>query len=257
MDFASVPVGGGDVTVSMAKVAPENPPPAGQWFLNVNWDISTGMGGFTAQVVFHYDEGDLPSGIGESDLAGAYRWDGSFWDGPLGTLDTDANTVTVLGVIAFSDWALGGNNPTAVDLVRFEAISDKDAIRVEWETTMEIDNVGFNLYRRGAQDGPYVKLNDLLIPAQNPGQTWGSAYAWLDEDVVPGATYYYKLEDVEVEGISTFHGPVSTTALDAPTASMLTAFATRGGDSVVWTVGGLGALVIGVLVWRRRHGQSR
>jgi hypothetical protein len=39
----------------------------------------------------------------------------------------------------------------------------------------------------------------------------GASYAYTDADVVQGVTYYYKLEDVDVHGVSAFHGPVSAT----------------------------------------------
>ena len=59
--------------------------------------------------------------------------------------------------------------PTAVELARFEGWPEGMAIHVEWETVTEIDNLGFNLYRADAPDGPYVKLNEELIPSQAPG----------------------------------------------------------------------------------------
>jgi hypothetical protein len=102
--------------------------------------------------------------------------------------------------------------PTAVKLVRFEAGPDGTAIHVEWETASEIDNLGFNLYRSGTENGPWVRLNDAIIPSKAPGSPGGAVYTWQDDDVVPGATYYYRLEDVDVFGTSTFHGPVSATA---------------------------------------------
>jgi hypothetical protein len=49
-----------------------------------------------------------------------------------------------------------------------------------------------------------------LIPAQGSADT-GVSYDYTDTDVVTGVTYYYKLEDVDIHGVSTFHGPVSAT----------------------------------------------
>jgi hypothetical protein len=102
--------------------------------------------------------------------------------------------------------------PTAVKLVRFEAEPESAEIHVEWETASEIDNLGFNLYRAGAESGPWVRLNDAIIPSKAPGAVGGAVYAWLDDGVVPGVTYYYRLEAIDVYGTSTFHGPISATA---------------------------------------------
>jgi len=100
--------------------------------------------------------------------------------------------------------------PTAVNLTRFEAIPQDNAIRLEWETATELDNLGFNLYRSESASGARMMLNNNLIPAQAPGSTVGAAYAWLDQTVsaAPGI-YYYWLEDLDVYGNTTLHGPVS------------------------------------------------
>ena len=39
----------------------------------------------------------------------------------------------------------------------------------------------------------------------------GASYTYTDTDVVKGVTYYYQLEDVDIHGVSAFHGPVSAT----------------------------------------------
>jgi hypothetical protein len=103
--------------------------------------------------------------------------------------------------------------PTAVALMRFEAMGERGGgIRVEWETANEIDNVGFYLYRARTPDGPFVQLNEAIIPSQSPGGSGGGVYSWLDEVVRPGVTYYYKLEAVDVQGAGTLYGPVSAVA---------------------------------------------
>ena len=82
---------------------------------------------------------------------------------------------------------------------------------VEWTTESEVDMAGFNLYRSESPDGPYVKVNAALIPgASDP--LLGGKYAYTDTNVVAGRTYYYKLEDVELGGTTTLHGPIEVVA---------------------------------------------
>ena len=79
-----------------------------------------------------------------------------------------------------------------------------------WETKSEIDNAGFNIYRAESEDGEYVKINDnLILAAGSP--TEGASYKFVDGDVNNRKTYYYKLEDIDLNGVSTMHGPVSAT----------------------------------------------
>jgi hypothetical protein len=96
---------------------------------------------------------------------------------------------------------------TLVALASFTATPYDGYVLVEWETASEIDNEGFNLWRSETRDGQYVQLNAALIPARG-GPTLGASYTYEDADVTDGVTYYYKLEDVDTHGTSTFHGPV-------------------------------------------------
>ena len=57
-----------------------------------------------------------------------------------------------------------------------------------------------------------------LIAQPGAGFAVGAVYVWLDEAVQAGLTYHYKLEDVDIYGHTTLHGPVQVgngPALDA------------------------------------------
>jgi len=82
---------------------------------------------------------------------------------------------------------------------------------VDWSTESEVNLAGFNLYRSDDPQGPYLKVNDALIPASRDPVTGGS-YAYADTTVAAALTYYYKLEDVELDGSSTMHGPIEAVA---------------------------------------------
>ncbi len=99
-------------------------------------------------------------------------------------------------------------DPTLVNLTRFDATPQGSAVQVEWETSAEIDNAGFHLWRSKTEDREYTRITDNLIAAQG-GATFGAIYSYEDYDVIFGKTYYYKLEDIDYNGVSTFHGPVS------------------------------------------------
>ena len=103
------------------------------------------------------------------------------------------------------------DSPTAVSLISFEALPVGGDIRLAWETASETDNAGFHIHRSDTEDGPYARITETIIPAEG-GATWGASYAWVDEDVFPGKTYYYKLEDIDNSGNNTMHGPESATA---------------------------------------------
>ena len=99
-------------------------------------------------------------------------------------------------------------DPTAVDLVRFDAVPVDDGVWIEWETSSETDNLGFNLYRSLSEEGSYEKVTARLIPGLGSSPR-GASYSYRDTGLSNGETYFYKLEYIYLNAISTFHGPIS------------------------------------------------
>jgi hypothetical protein len=112
------------------------------------------------------------------------------------------------------DSAAIGNCPTAVRLASLSATLQDDAVRIEWESAVEVDLLGYHLHRSESLDGAYVRLNGSLIPSQAAGSLSGAGYDWADRDVQPHTSYYYRLESVSVLGKRTFHGPVRVSVGD-------------------------------------------
>ena len=104
----------------------------------------------------------------------------------------------------------GENSQTLITLASFTATPYDGHVLMQWETASEMDNAGFNLWRSEAEAVPYTQLNDDLIPARG-GPTTGASYGYNDERLTNGMTYWYKLEDVDIHGVSAFYGPVSAT----------------------------------------------
>ena len=128
---------------------------------------------------------------------------------------SDGKTTTTSPV-----WRFTAGAPLAVALASFEATPQSDHVLVAWETESEINNRGFNLYRATTPTGPQQQLNAALIPSQSPGSGQGYAYTYDDLAVQPGQTYWYWLEDLDLSGATTLHGPVSV-VFNAPTAVTL------------------------------------
>jgi hypothetical protein len=115
------------------------------------------------------------------------------------------------GSESFVNMPPGEDPPTAITLVSFSAAAGLGSATVAWETGTEIDNAGFNLYRAAGPDGPYVKVNDGLVAAKGDA-VGGASYSYLDAGLSAG-TYYYLLEDLDLNGTTTRHGPVSAAVL--------------------------------------------
>lgn len=101
--------------------------------------------------------------------------------------------------------------PTSVRLVSLTATTDGASVILNWRTKEEVRNLGFNVYRDIS--GERTRLNTSLIAGSavrthmSLAQHSASAYQWVDDAPVPGATYV--VEDVSVSGVRTWNGPVS------------------------------------------------
>jgi hypothetical protein len=206
------------------------------------------------QVRLYARTADELNGVAEGDLA-AFRHSTSWVE-----LTTNRSTGNI-GVYSyaqgdtpgFSDFLLGetGNGPTAVTLSSFSAEWAGDEVVVTWETAMEIDTVGFNLWR-STDGGTYEQVNASLIPATALGGGMGGTYEYVDADVAPGETYAYKLEELEIDGSQNWYGPVST-GEESPTAVALRALAT---EQLGWLPVAAGLAVtaaLGVALVKRRR----
>lgn len=99
-------------------------------------------------------------------------------------------------------------NNNNVELKYFTAESTPRGVKLSWDAE-EFETAGYNLYRRRS-DGLAVKTADDLdnYTIINGGLIVGTPpYVYVDNDLVEG-TYEYVLEDIDINGKSTRHGPV-------------------------------------------------
>ena len=109
-------------------------------------------------------------------------------------------------------------SPTLIELEYFDAVGQDSSVLIQWGTASEVDTEGFNILRSTEEDGEYAQINEAIIPAEG-GLLSGADYEYVDNDVENGTTYWYKLEDVNIHGNGTLHGPVAATPLMQPWAA--------------------------------------
>jgi hypothetical protein len=107
-----------------------------------------------------------------------------------------SGVIILIGVILSLYWLIFNKN---------------SAVVVQWNTESEIDTAGFYLYRSISKEGPFEQINNALILASSDKFTGGS-YTYDDKDVIAGQTYFYQLEDVDLAGNTSIHGPIEVTA---------------------------------------------
>ncbi len=109
-------------------------------------------------------------------------------------------------------------SPTLARLKAFTATGYDEGVSLEWQTGFEVDNLGFHIYRDEA--GKRTQLNPQLVAgsalvAGSVAIGAGRSYSWWDGGIADCGTRIgdcqnaqYWLEDVDLNGVSTWHGPV-------------------------------------------------
>jgi hypothetical protein len=125
-----------------------------------------------------------------------------------------------------SDWtvpgtrSLGAANPgqddssLPVEMVSFAAVAGDRLVQIRWETASEKNNLGFILKRATAREGNYNQIasyethEDELKGLGTSGS--GKKYSFTDNSFLlqNGTTYFYKLYDVDYDGVITEYGQI-------------------------------------------------
>jgi len=77
-------------------------------------------------------------------------------------------------------------------------------VTLRWSTGSELNNIGFNVIRSRSSSGRYEKINPQFISPRSDGQ-----YVFVDAAVEAGGRYFYKLQDIDLQGNVNEHGPVA------------------------------------------------
>jgi uncharacterized repeat protein (TIGR01451 family) len=131
------------------------------------------------------------------------------------------NTATFTSTIEF---------PNVVKLNSFTAAQNGTGVLLSWNSGGELHNLGYNVYRDSG--GAKVQLNPSLIAGsallmrEVLEQHAAKTYGWIDRLPVNGGVYW--LEDVDLNGTRTMHGPIAVEA--GPATPQAFARATTIGD---------------------------
>ncbi|MCR9204768.1 MAG: C25 family cysteine peptidase, partial [Halobacteriovoraceae bacterium] len=121
------------------------------------------------------------------------------------------------------------NMSSAQSAVSFEYLKSKNyngAVDVLWSTAIELNHLGFNVYRSNIDGSNFTRVNNFLIMNFNSSGLNRGVYRFTDYDVENGEIYQYFVEDVENDLVTTsLHGPV----VGAPESDLPSPGASDGG----------------------------
>jgi hypothetical protein len=214
-DFA---VSSDDAVLSALDVSVSNT--ANAWFASTSiartWTTS---GTFTDNLSVHLTYPETESSSATMKVWVRDEGDDGPWIliGTYATVDNgDTRTITIPGVTTINgsltanlQWTISEIDQTLpVELSTFLAyVTPQNYIMLEWVTQSETDVSGFYIYRSMYNELTTADRINIFIDATNTSLE--TSYIFTDREAVPGHTWYYWLQHIELSGEIVFHGPVS------------------------------------------------
>ncbi|MDB5267334.1 MAG: hypothetical protein JWP58_374 [Hymenobacter sp.] len=125
---------------------------------------------------------------------------GGLWRPEGGTVS--ANTFTLTNLTHLSDWTLGNRAaPLPVTLTRFDAERQGQQAILTWATATEQNSKGFAV--QVSADGREFSTAGFVASA-NANNTQPQAYRFVDTPASPTGTRYYRLQQFDLDGSSTY-----------------------------------------------------
>ena len=99
----------------------------------------------------------------------------------------------------------------SIQIAKITATGGPNGVLIEWQTTFEINNLGFNVFR--IRNGQTVQINrpilagSVLVVGEGRALYAGKSYSWFDPDGTKDDQYY--IEDIDVSGSRTPYEPIA------------------------------------------------
>lgn len=151
-------------------------------------------------VLSSYDLDDLLGNYSLSSPPEGYIWVASL----IEVESTNYTGVTEYTIV----FELESEDPLPIELSSFTAtISATNFVNLTWITQSETGVAGYYILRNIQDDLANAVTISQLIPATNTSQQ--QTYVYTDDELYEDGTYYYWLQNSDLDGTVAFHGPIS------------------------------------------------
>jgi len=175
------------------------------------WDIveETPGGNGTMTVTVQWNGSEEGGSFSPRAAAVSWRHNGTVWveEGTVTSIaGTDPYTATITGLTSFSRYTIGLPGALPIQLASLSAhVVRENDVEVVWKTISEVNNYGFEIYRRRGEAGDpanggagWLKMGFV----EGHGTTLApQSYTFLDRSLTFGK-YYYRIKQVDLDGTS-------------------------------------------------------
>ncbi len=195
------------------------------------WDIVEGTpGGNGTMTVTVQWNGSEEGGSFSPRAAGvSWRHNGTVWveEGSVTSIaGTDPYTATITGLTSFSRYTIGLPGALPIQLASLSAhVVRENDVEVVWKTISEVNNYGFEIYRRRGEAGDPANGGagwQKIGFVEGHGTTLApQSYYYVDRSVRFGK-YYYRIKQVDLDGTSETFSEIEVAVGTGPDKFVLT-----------------------------------
>ncbi len=183
-------------------------------YLKRSWTVTqSGITGFSCDVSFQYDPVDV-TGTEANIYVGKYS---TFWE-IIGPVDAVNHKLIGLGISGFSTFTGGELGAMPVDLVSFSATVQKQIVKLNWATSSETNNNGFEILRTPLNSEAWSSVG--FVKGSGTKNTITN-YSFSDCKL-PSGKFRYRLKQIDNNGNFNYHNLASFVEIETPKKFELT-----------------------------------
>lgn len=177
------------------------------------WTVSTDAASFSGTVRFYFNNipanGVLVPGTLKLLRRSGPNTNWAVWP----TTTNTATYIEATGITGFSEFALGGDidNPLPVELTNFTAVINNRDVNLNWKTTTETNNSGFEIERK-ISEGSWSKIGFVQGRGNSNHE---NSYSYSDRNLSKG-TYNYRLKQIDFNGAYKYYNLVGNVSVGVP-----------------------------------------
>jgi hypothetical protein len=183
-------------------------------YLKRSWTVTqNGITGFSCNVSFRYDPVDV-TGTEGNIYVGKYN---GVWE-ILGPVDAVNHKLDAVGISGFSTFTGGELSAMPVNLVSFSASVQKQNVILNWSTSSETNNSGFEILRSQAGSETW---NSIGFVKGSGTKNTITNYSFPDNNL-PSGKFLYRLKQIDNNGNFNYHNLGTAVEVETPKKFELT-----------------------------------
>ncbi|HRI46683.1 MAG TPA: choice-of-anchor D domain-containing protein [Ignavibacteriaceae bacterium] len=183
--------------------------------VNRQWSISEDTpGGSNAIIKLQWNTAEEAGSFVRTNAVYVGHYTGGTWQQTAATytdLGSGVYSAEASGFTSFSPFGIGNENALPVELASFNAVPVNGAVKLNWQTSTEINNHGFDVERAiFSNSSDDLTWETLAFVKGNGNSNSVKEYSYTDNNISASGKYAYRLKQLDTDGAYKYSPIVET-----------------------------------------------